>query len=285
VVINVLTAPPAPPSVTAPDDYTSVAGNIGVNTLIRGVGLARTYQMQFSPDALGGLPAGARIKELRFRLSTNAAVSFPEATVTWSDYEVRLAQAANSVAGMSATFQANMLNPMLVKDGPLSAVASQFTAGGNPNAFSALVVLDTPYVYQGGDLVMHFSHTGSDSTNTTFLDAAATSSPGYGTSFRALSANAFGGTTGAAASVTIVEIVFTPTITQTIARVGNQVMINAAGGLTGATYRILTSTNVAVPVAQWTPIVTNQFGASGVFSYSHVIQPNVAAQYFRVVLP
>ena len=100
-----------------------------------------------------------------------------------------------------------------------------------------------------------------------------------------MSANTFGATNGTAASVTIVEIVFTPTITQTIARTGNQVIINGAGGLAGATYRILTATNVALPLAQWTPIVTNQLNGSGGFSYTNIIQPNVRAQYFRVSLP
>ncbi len=87
------------------------------------------------------------------------------------------------------------------------------------------------------------------------------------------------------ARVTIVGIVFTPTITQTIARTGNQVIINGAGGLAGATYRILTATNVALPLVQWTPIVTNQFSASGGFTYTNVIQPSLPAQYFRVILP
>ena len=132
---------------------------------------------------------------------------------------------------------------------------------------------------------MQFTHTGSDSTNTTFLDAASSAAPGYGTSFRAISASTFAATTGAAASVTIVELVFTPTITQAITRSGSQVIINGMGGLAGAPYRILTTTNVALPVAQWTPIVTNQFGASGGFSYTNVIQPNMPAQYFRVSLP
>ena len=132
---------------------------------------------------------------------------------------------------------------------------------------------------------MQFTHNGSDSTNTAFLDAANSSSPGYGTSFRALSANAFAATSGTAASVTIVEIVFAPTITQAITRAGDQMIINGAGGLAGATYRILTSTNVALPAVQWTPIVTNQFGVSGGFSYTNVIQPNMPAQYFRVILP
>ncbi|MEY2427260.1 MAG: hypothetical protein QOJ40_145 [Verrucomicrobiota bacterium] len=285
VVINVLAGPALPPLVVAPDDYTSVAGNGTLNTLVRSIGMPRTYQMQFTPDAMGGLPAGARITQLLFRVSTNTGANFPVATVTWSDYEVTLAQAAKTIATMSATFQANLLNPVLVKDGAISIGANRFTAGGNPNAFGALVVLDTPYVYQGGDLVMQFTHTGSDSTNTAFLDAATSGAPGYGTSFRAFSANTFGATSGSAASVTIVGIVFTPTITQTIAHTGNQVIIKGAGGVAGATYRILTATNVALPPAQWTPIVTNQFSASGGFSYTNVIQPNLRAQYFRAIVP
>ena len=132
---------------------------------------------------------------------------------------------------------------------------------------------------------MQFSHTGSDSTNTAFLDCVTNATPGYGTSFRALSANTFGAASGTAASVTIVGIVFTPVITQTIARTANQVIINGTGGLAGATYRILTATNVALPLVEWTPMVTNQFNGSGGFSYTNVIQPNVRAQYFRALSP
>lgn len=276
---------PGPTTVVAPDDYTSVAGNGSLNTLIRGTNSPRTYQMQFTPDALGGLPAGARITELRFRVGTNATVAFPLATLTWADYEVTLAQAANPISSMSTTFSANLLNPVLVKDGALSVFADHFSVGNNPNPFATLVSLDTPYMYQGGDLVIHFTHSGSDSTNFAFLDAANSSAPGYGTSFRAISANSFAAASGAAASVTIVEIMYTPTITQTITRAGNQVIINGTGGLAGATYRILATTNVGLPAAQWTPIVTNQFGVSGGFSHTNVLQPNVPAQYFRVIMP
>jgi len=112
VVINLVAGPAVAPSVVAPDDYTSVAGNTGLNTLVRNMGAPRTYQIQFTPDALGGLPAGARIRELRFRLATNSTVNFPAGTVSWSDYEVRLAQAANPITSMSTTFQANLRNPV-----------------------------------------------------------------------------------------------------------------------------------------------------------------------------
>jgi hypothetical protein len=273
-------------AVVAPDDYTTVPSTTGLNTLVRNSGAPRTYQMQFTPDALGGLPAGARITELRFRTSTNATGSFPTATVTWADYEVTLAQAANTVPGMSTTFSANLLNPVLVKDGPLSVSPNTFTVGSVPNQFATLMVLDTPYLYQGGDLVMQFTHPGSDSTAVTIFDAATTSAPGYGTSFRAISANSFAASSGTAANVIIVEMLFTaPMITQTITRAGNQVIINGTGGSAGATYRILTTTNIGLPVAQWTPAATNQFGANGGFSHTNVIQPNLPALYFRVSMP
>ncbi len=64
-----------------------------------------------------------------------------------------------------------------------------------------------------------------------------------------------------------------------------QIRINGTGGLTGATYRILTATNLALPLAQWTPIVTGQISASGGFGYTNDIQPDLRAQYFRVILP
>jgi hypothetical protein len=284
LVINVA-ASAGPPAVVAPVNYTAVTGNGGLNTLLRNTNAPRTYQMQFTSNALAGLPVGARVTALGFRLYTNNTVNFPAAAVHWSDYEVTLAQAANPISSMSTNFQANLRNPVLVKSGVLSIGANQFTAGGNPNIFGTLLALDRPYVYQGGDLVMHFTHTGSDSLTTALLDAVTNSSPGYGTSFRALSATTFGATGGTAASVTIVELLFTPAITQAIALSGNQLIINGAGGLGGATYRILTATNIALPLVQWTPLVTNQFSASGGFSYTNLIPHNVPAQFFRVALP
>jgi hypothetical protein len=47
----------------------------------------------------------------------------------------------------------------------------------------------------------------------------------------------------------------------------------------------LTATNIALPLAQWTPIVTNQFSAGGGFGFTNVIQPNVRAQFFRIIMP
>src|SRR6185437_6982421 len=132
----------APPSGAkiVPSSYSAVFGGSGLNSLVRGTGFPRAYQMQFSAAALSGLPVGAQITELRFRLDSTATAAFPTTTVNWSEYDVTLSRASNSVAAMSSTFANNMAAPVLVKSGALSIPANRFPAGGNPNAFASFIV-------------------------------------------------------------------------------------------------------------------------------------------------
>ena len=271
-------------AVVAPASYTAIYGTGGLNTLLRNSGSPRTYQMQFSAAALAGLPVGAKITELRFRLQTNS-IAFPANTVTWSDYQVTLAQAANPISAMSANFAANMLAPVLVKDGSLSLNPNSFATGTSPNPFGSLVVFDTPYVYQGGDLVMLFSHTGSDSATTAYLDAVTSTTPGYGTDFRALSATTFNAATGVAAYVTIAQIVFTYSPAEAIYLNGTNVVIVGTNGLPGGTNYLMASTNIALPISQWTPVATNQFDSSGSFRYTNPVSANLPTRYFRITVP
>ena len=269
-----------------PGSYASVFGTTGLNTLVRSSGNPRTYQMQFSAAALNGLPVGAQITELRFRLDATATAAFPISTVNWTEYDVTLSRASNSVAGMSSIFTNNMAAPVLVKSGPLTLPANRFTAGGNPNAFASLIQFDTPYVYQGGDLVMLFRHTGSDSTNTAFFDALSSSTPGYGTDFRAFSYVTFAGASGASSSVNIPQIVFNYSPSQTISFNGTALVIAGAGGPAGGGYRLLASTNISLPMSQWTPATTNRFDGSGAFRYTNAITPgSPPARFFRISLP
>ena len=47
---------------------------------------------------------------------------------------------------------------------------------------------------------------------------------------------------------------------------GTNLTVNAANGTAGATCMILTSTNLALPLSQWSPLVTNVLTANGAFS-------------------
>ena len=49
-------------------------------------------------------------------------------------------------------------------------------------------------------------------------------------------------------------------------------------------YRILTATNVALPLASWTPVATNTFAPDGSYSYTQSFLTN-AASFFRLVTP
>ena len=51
----------------------------------------------------------------------------------------------------------------------------------------------------------------------------------------------------------------------------------------GATFILYTSTNVALPAASWTPILTNQFDQFGVFDYTSSNNPATRQQFYRLI--
>ena len=108
---------------------------------------------------------------------------------------------------------------------------------------------------------------------------------GYGTDFRALSATTFNATSGSAASVTIARIIFTYSPSETIFLDGTNVVIVGTGGPPGGTYNLMVSTNSALPISQWTPMATNQFDTGGSFRYTNAINANFPTRFFCVALP
>ena len=65
---------------------------------------------------------------------------------------------------------------------------------------------------------------------------------------------------------------------------GTNFLISGTNATTSGTYTILTSTNLLLPLSQWTPVVTNTYN-NGVFSYTNVITPGTAAQFYKLVVP
>jgi autotransporter-associated beta strand protein len=70
-----------------------------------------------------------------------------------------------------------------------------------------------------------------------------------------------------------------------ISLTGTDVTINGTGGAPGAAYHVLTSTNVAVPLINWTPIATNLFDASGNFHFTAPVDPAQPQRFFLLRLP
>jgi hypothetical protein len=74
------------------------------------------------------------------------------------------------------------------------------------------------------------------------------------------------------------------TIGRPVVAGGNFTFSATSGGTPGSQYRVLTSTNVASPLASWTPVYTNTFTVpNGGYSYS--VSPTNADSFFIIVSP
>jgi PKD repeat protein len=66
--------------------------------------------------------------------------------------------------------------------------------------------------------------------------------------------------------------------------ISGSLVLSGADGISGQQYRILTSTNVALPLASWTPVLTNVFDPDGSYGYTNS-SPSSSAGFFILVSP
>jgi len=65
---------------------------------------------------------------------------------------------------------------------------------------------------------------------------------------------------------------------------GTGMVVSGTNGIAGSNYRILASTNLALPLAGWTSVATNQCGTNGSFIFSLNIT-NGQQKFYRIVSP
>ena len=65
---------------------------------------------------------------------------------------------------------------------------------------------------------------------------------------------------------------------------GGNITLSGSGGSPGGTYRILSSTDVTLPLAQWTEVGNGTFDGTGNFS-SAIALPNDPSRYYVIVAP
>ncbi|MGN6556045.1 MAG: beta strand repeat-containing protein, partial [Verrucomicrobiota bacterium] len=68
------------------------------------------------------------------------------------------------------------------------------------------------------------------------------------------------------------------------AEAGGQLVFSGANGQPGATFRLLSSTNLTLPLSDWTPLATNQFDSQGNFVYTNTLSPAQPQQFYRLIL-
>lgn len=71
----------------------------------------------------------------------------------------------------------------------------------------------------------------------------------------------------------------------TISASGTNLVLSGTGGPANGTYYVLTSTNVALPLVNWSPILTNSFDLSGNFRFTNAISTSMPQQFYTIKLP
>jgi hypothetical protein len=66
---------------------------------------------------------------------------------------------------------------------------------------------------------------------------------------------------------------------------GANLVLSGGGGVAGASYRMLSSTNIALPLASWTPVLTNNFASDGSFSDQLSFSAADARRFYCIIIP
>jgi PKD repeat protein len=130
--------------------------------------------------------------------------------------------------------------------------------------------------------VWNFGDTSPSVTNTSTATVSHTYTS-VGTYSVSLTVTGPGGGPSSATNLSYISTL--PPTTISSAKVTNGRFILLGGnGPVGTQYRILTTTNVALPLASWTPVWTNMFASDGSYGYTNSSVTN-AQRFYRMVSP
>jgi hypothetical protein len=168
----------------------------------------RTYQLLIDESQLTGL-LGQQINSVTWRLLPAATADWPAADVNYADFDIYLGPSVDPSA-RSLTFALNYAGPQTqVRNGPLNVPAGSFDSGSSPNAFGLPFTFDTPYLYNGGDLLVELRHTGHGATSAS-NDAILTANPAYGTLVSAAWSTSSTATSGSQGNAIITQFGLVP---------------------------------------------------------------------------
>jgi autotransporter-associated beta strand protein len=170
-----------------------------------------------------------------------------------------------------ANLTATVNNSQVALNWTAMSGATSYTVGRAASSSGTYTVIATNII---GPVV------GSGITNATYLD---TSAPGGTNYYIVASVNPNGSTNSSPVSA----IVTTPTPPQfnSPAIVNGAFVLNGGGGTSGRFYYVLASTNVSLPLAQWTPVFTNTFNGSGNFGWTNAVNINAPQQFYLIQVP
>jgi fibronectin type 3 domain-containing protein len=117
---------------------------------------------------------------------------------------------------------------------------------------------------------------------TNYTDSSAVTGPTYYYVVSAL--DSFGESTNSSPASASLSPSPQLSITTSAFRSGN-LALSGTGGLSGKLFYVLTSTNLALAQAQWTPIATDSFDNNGTFTFTTTQAPNRPQLYYKLQTP
>ena len=112
------------------------------------------------------------------------------------------------------------------------------------------------------------------------------SAASYGGSFAAVMLPALGSglvwNTNSLNSAGVVSVVALVPKISNVGLSGTNLVLQGGGGLPNGMYYLVGSTNVTLPLPDWTRLATNQFDAFGNFQITNIVSPDVVARYFSI---
>jgi len=129
----------------------------------------RAYQMIYDADQIG-VPVGATINGVSFRLWNNFTNPFPAADLTLDRFDITMSSATNSVTTMSNTFATNEgADATIVRSGPITIPTAAYPANADSGRrFGLFIPFTRPFVYKGGPITMLLRNGNTSGANSNF---------------------------------------------------------------------------------------------------------------------
>jgi hypothetical protein len=169
-----------------------------------------------------------------------------------------------TIGTLTVNGDASLAGTNVMKLDPTSANNDRLSVGGNLYYGGTLMVTNLSGVLAPGDTFQLFTASTYNGSFASIVPAT----PGAGLKWDTSMLNS--GILSVSQPLTITNFTLS----------GTSLVIQGAGGSPGANYVILTSTNIGLPLIQWTPIVTNTFDSSGNFDFTTNINSSLPRQFY-----
>jgi hypothetical protein len=234
----------------------------------------RTYQLLIHENQLTSL-AGQYIDAITWRIPTSAAAPWPVSDVEFTGYDIYLSESVPP-ANRSLVFAENVAGPQTqVRAGGLTISRDSYPSGANPNEFGMDITFDSLYLYTGGHLLIEIRHTGFTGSSRS-LEAAATSSSGYGTNFSGCWQSGYTATSGMQGNFSVTRLSSTIVGINNITEYPDEFNLgqnypNPFNPSTIISYSLKENSNVTLKVfdllGREVALLVNEMQAAGVYNY------------------